>query len=73
MIESKDHVGVRGLVEEVFTGLDGRVRQAIVRTSTGCFRRPVSKLAVLEIGNKPDEVSNDRQDQSLWAGECTNR
>ncbi|XP_039447331.1 uncharacterized protein LOC120426603 [Culex pipiens pallens] len=40
---------VRGIVTEVFKGADGRIRQALVRTSRGELKRPVSKLAVLEI------------------------
>ncbi|XP_062712992.1 uncharacterized protein LOC134290046 [Aedes albopictus] len=40
---------VRGVVEEVIKGADNRVRQAIVRTSKGTYRRPVTKLAVPEI------------------------
>ncbi|XP_062699634.1 uncharacterized protein LOC115257830 [Aedes albopictus] len=72
VMDTKDGTGVRGVVQEVFAGLDGRVRQAMVRTNTGCFRRPVSKLAVLEIDDKPGEVSGEGQDQGLWAGECSN-
>ncbi|XP_062542310.1 uncharacterized protein LOC134210279 [Armigeres subalbatus] len=40
---------IRGTVEEVLKGPDGRVRQAIVRTARGVYRRAVSNLAVLEI------------------------
>ncbi|XP_062708042.1 uncharacterized protein LOC115258210 isoform X2 [Aedes albopictus] len=40
----------RGVVEEVFAGNDGRIRSAMVRTSTGMKKRAVAKLAVLEIG-----------------------
>lgn len=40
----------RGVVEEVFAGEDGRIRSAVVRTSTGLKKRAVAKLAVLEIG-----------------------
>lgn len=39
----------RGIVEEVITGGDGRVRSAIVRTVTGLKKRPIAKLAVMEI------------------------
>ncbi|XP_058816793.1 uncharacterized protein LOC131680088 [Topomyia yanbarensis] len=40
---------VRGLVMEVFKGSDGRIRQAMVKTSNGVLKRPISKLAVLEV------------------------
>lgn len=39
----------RGVVEEVFAGKDGRIRQANVRTSKGVYRRATANLAVLEI------------------------
>lgn len=40
---------VRGVVEELIRSADGRVRQAMVRTTKGLYRRPVAKLAVPEI------------------------
>lgn len=43
---------LRGRVQQVFAGKDGRVRQALVRTSTGVLRRPAVKLAVLDILDK---------------------
>ncbi|XP_058840837.1 uncharacterized protein LOC131696307 [Topomyia yanbarensis] len=43
---------LRGRVKEVVTAEDGRVRQAVVQTARGLLRRPVSKLAVLEV--EPD-------------------
>lgn len=46
---------IRGRVEKVFIGRDGRVRQALVRTATGVYRRPVAKLALLDV-----EVSGKR-------------
>ncbi|XP_065365548.1 uncharacterized protein LOC135958579 [Calliphora vicina] len=39
----------RGRVEEVFKCRDGVIRRADVRTSTGILKRPVSKLAVLDL------------------------
>lgn len=40
---------IRGVVEKVLQGPDGRVRQAVVRTARGVYRRAVAQLAVLEI------------------------
>lgn len=40
---------LRGRVERTIEGKDGRVRLAEVRTKDGVLRRPVSKLAVLDI------------------------
>lgn len=39
----------RGVVEEVYAGNDGRIRSAMVRTSTGMKKRAIAKLALLEI------------------------
>ncbi|XP_058816851.1 uncharacterized protein LOC131680146 [Topomyia yanbarensis] len=39
----------RGKIKDVVIAEDGRVRQAIVQTARGILRRPVSKLAVLEV------------------------
>ncbi|XP_062714070.1 uncharacterized protein LOC134290872 [Aedes albopictus] len=43
---------VRGRVTEVYAGRDGRVRQALVQTSTGVIRRAVVNLAVLDVLDK---------------------
>ncbi|XP_055622666.1 uncharacterized protein LOC129766188 [Toxorhynchites rutilus septentrionalis] len=43
---------VHGVVEEVIEGADGNVRQAMVRTTKGVFRRAVANLAVVEIAGK---------------------
>ncbi|XP_062541127.1 uncharacterized protein LOC134209160 [Armigeres subalbatus] len=40
---------IRGIVLDVYPGADGRIRQAMVQTVKGKFRRPVTKLAVLEV------------------------
>lgn len=42
----------RGRVVRVYTGNDGRVRSADVQTSMGIVRRPVTKLAVLNIAKE---------------------
>ncbi|XP_072931704.1 uncharacterized protein [Epargyreus clarus] len=43
------NVWPRGLVEHVYTGPDGVVRSAEVRTKGGIFRRPVCRLIVLPV------------------------
>lgn len=43
---------IRAVIEEVIKGADGNVRQAIVRTTRGVFRRAVANLAVTEISSK---------------------
>ncbi|XP_055632050.1 uncharacterized protein LOC129771929 [Toxorhynchites rutilus septentrionalis] len=53
MDDGKAGTIIRGIVDEVFIGQDGRVRQALTRMTNGCFRKPVAKLAVLELGDKP--------------------
>ncbi|XP_055589014.1 uncharacterized protein LOC129741312 [Uranotaenia lowii] len=41
----------RGRVLEVIPAEGGRVRRAIIQTSTGVYMKPVSRLAVLEVQN----------------------
>lgn len=49
----------RGIVEDVFAAADGQVRSALVKTAQGIFRRPASKLAVLDVcGDSPTPASN---------------
>lgn len=60
----------RGVVSEVYPGADGRVRQALVKTARGEFRRPVAKLAVLEIqGRNSGAVGGSPQ--NYGEGVCT--
>ncbi|XP_062541687.1 uncharacterized protein LOC134209692 [Armigeres subalbatus] len=46
---------IRGRILRVFPGRDGRCRSANVKTSTGILRRPVVKLAVLEVADTARE------------------
>lgn len=39
----------RGRVIEVYPGMDGRIRTALIKTADGEYKRPVTKLAVLNI------------------------
>ncbi|XP_055633231.1 uncharacterized protein LOC129773617 [Toxorhynchites rutilus septentrionalis] len=50
---------LRGIVVEVIRGLDGRIRQAVIRTTKGTYRRPVAKLAVPEIRNRKSGCSQE--------------
>lgn len=38
-----------GRIAAIIPGSDGRIRQAMVQTTGGLFRRPVTKLAVLQV------------------------
>ena len=38
-----------GRISAVYPGNDGRVRVVDVKTTTGCYRRPVSKLCKLDV------------------------
>lgn len=62
---------IRAVVEEPIISHDGRVRQAVVRTSRGVFRRPTAKLAVLEIDGC-NTVSNDVPEPELRVGDVLN-
>ena len=39
----------KGIVVETFLGSNGQVRQATVRTPTGVYKRPATKIAVLDV------------------------
>ncbi|XP_055643357.1 uncharacterized protein LOC129779730 [Toxorhynchites rutilus septentrionalis] len=56
---------IRGKVDKVVRGKDGRVRQAWVQTSKGVIRRPVVKLALLDVVNEGKPETD-----GLRAGEC---
>lgn len=47
--EGRRNGWTRGRVLSAIPGKDGRVRQAVVQTTDGVFKRLVSKLAVLEV------------------------
>lgn len=48
----------RGVVEQLYPGKDGEIRQVDVRTNSGVKRRAVSKLAVLDV--VPSESGDSR-------------
>ncbi|XP_055590318.1 uncharacterized protein LOC129742446 [Uranotaenia lowii] len=56
--EAKRNGWVRGKINEVIQGQDGRIRKAIVQTHRGLIRQSVSKLAVLDVAAR----SNPRSD-----------
>ncbi|XP_065076551.1 uncharacterized protein LOC135700089 [Ochlerotatus camptorhynchus] len=49
--EGKRNGWVRGIVIESIRAPDGHVRQAMIKTTRGVLRRPVLKLAVLDVRN----------------------
>ncbi|XP_058817874.1 uncharacterized protein LOC131681180 [Topomyia yanbarensis] len=63
----KRRAWTRGIVDKVMRGKDGRIRQAMVRTASGVFRRPVAKLAALELQSKSGRTENS--EPVLRAGE----
>lgn len=60
---------VRGQVESVFSGKDNRIRQALVRTAHGVYRRPVTKLAVIEVASSGKSDPEPGSGQDLRARE----
>lgn len=56
-----------GRIESVVMGTDGRVRTAEVRTKDGIHRRPVARLAVLDVGPDSDETHQTGSGLSLTA------
>lgn len=48
----------RGRVQNVIRGPDGKIRQAILRTANAVLRRPVTKIALLDVGDS-SAVSTD--------------
>ena len=59
--EGKRRTWVRGKVEELIINKDGRVRQVMVKTASGTFKRPVVKLAVMEILDDCESRANRRE------------
>ncbi|XP_055632345.1 uncharacterized protein LOC129772855 [Toxorhynchites rutilus septentrionalis] len=60
---------IRGKIETVIIGKDKRIRQAMVRTAQGLYRRPVNKLAVIEVASSCKSVPEASSGQGLRAGE----
>ncbi|XP_065082921.1 uncharacterized protein LOC135705239 [Ochlerotatus camptorhynchus] len=57
---------IRGVVVKVIRGIDGRIRQALVKTEKGVYRRAVAKLAVMELRSKSGQIPGF--DQSYGRG-----
>lgn len=58
----------RGIVEEPIVSIDGRIRQALIRTNYGIVRRATANLAVLEIDGS-NAVPDDNSGPGLRAGD----
>ncbi|XP_055590060.1 uncharacterized protein LOC129742213 [Uranotaenia lowii] len=52
--EGKRNSWERGLIVELIAASDGRIRQAWVRTGNGVYRKPIAKLATLEVSSRKD-------------------
>ncbi|XP_058817850.1 uncharacterized protein LOC131681156 [Topomyia yanbarensis] len=64
---------IRGRVQEVHAGKDGRIRKAIVQTRSGLMRRSVSNLAVLDVRKDSKTGSGTAGDQYYGEETVTNR
>ncbi len=51
----------RGKVVDIVKGVDGQVRSAVIKTSTGLFTRPTAKLAVIEVAGNCQSVIESRE------------
>ena len=58
-----------GLVEKVYVGDDGRVRSVNVRTKSGTYDRPITKLTLLLSKEEQNEELSDVNVTSL-GGVC---
>ncbi|XP_055587346.1 uncharacterized protein LOC129739839 [Uranotaenia lowii] len=50
--EGKRNSWERGLIVELIAASDGRIRQAWFRTGNGVYRKPIAKLAILEVSSR---------------------
>ncbi|XP_065085675.1 uncharacterized protein LOC135707720 [Ochlerotatus camptorhynchus] len=71
--ESSRKKWIRGIIEDVIVAKDGSVRQAVVRTKSGVYKRPVTKLAVVEVPTGPSGSKAGPQvvlEPDVRAGDC---
>jgi len=55
----------KGRVTKTYPGTDGLVRVADVLTQWGTFRRPVSKLCVLDVNNGDDDSTSPHEGDNV--------
>lgn len=60
---------IRGRVVQVVKGSDGRIRQAVLQTATGLVRRPIAKLALLDIAES--KAAPEKPEQLTGRGDVT--
>jgi Family of unknown function (DUF5641) len=51
----------KGIIVETFPGKDGQVRVVLVKTADGVYKRPVTKIGVLNVCNKEDPLQEETE------------
>jgi hypothetical protein len=64
------NVWPKGVVTKTTVAADGQVRSAEIKTATGVYTRPATKLIVIPVGEKPSGTSGEAEHSR---GECTER
>lgn len=64
--ENKRNSWKKGVVDEAIRGADGAVRMVKVRTSSGVYTRPATKVAKLDVkGLRDEQVVNEATSNHL--------
>ncbi|XP_062557279.1 uncharacterized protein LOC134222152 [Armigeres subalbatus] len=62
---------IKGRIVTVIPGTDGRIRQAMVQTAGGVLRRPVTKLAVLQVQGDSNAQTEGKPEVRYGSGNVT--